>query len=143
MGVQQEHRVISDSEWQVMRVIWTKQETTAKEVYDSIHTPLDWKMSTVKTLLGRLVTKEWVETTKQGKRFLYRALLTKEQAMQIASEAFLERVCAQEVGQTIGNMVKSATLTAADMASLQQILAAKVPVDTIQCTCLPGQCNCH
>ncbi|MHC9000460.1 CopY/TcrY family copper transport repressor [Enterococcus bulliens] len=142
MATQKENQVISEAEWQVMRVIWTKRETTAKEIYEAIHEPLDWKLATVKTLLGRLVTKEWIETTKEGKRFIYSPLISQESAMERLTEDFLARICAKNVGQTLANMIQNTPLSQTDLALLKTVLANK-QVTEITCSCLPGQCNCH
>ena len=46
---------ISDSEWEIMRVIWTLGQTTAQEITQILADSMDWKPATIKTLLGRLV----------------------------------------------------------------------------------------
>ena len=48
---------ISDSEWEIMRVIWTLGKSDAQEVTALLSESKDWKTATVKTLLGRLVKK--------------------------------------------------------------------------------------
>lgn len=58
---------ISDSEWEVMRVIWTLGQTTAQEITSILGDSMDWKPATVKTLLGRLVKKEVIWTEQEGK----------------------------------------------------------------------------
>ena len=49
---------ISDSEWEVMRVIWTLGQANAQQITQILADSMDWKVATVKTLLGRLVKKE-------------------------------------------------------------------------------------
>ena len=50
---------ISDSEWEIMRVIWTLGKSDAQEVTALLSESKDWKTATVKTLLGRLVKKAY------------------------------------------------------------------------------------
>ena len=59
---------ISDSEWEVMRVIWTQESTTAQEIIDILGQTMDWKPATIKTLLGRLVKKESVKAKRSKVR---------------------------------------------------------------------------
>lgn len=139
---QKEDHVVSEAEWQVMRVIWNKEHTTAKEIYELLHEPLDWKLATVKTLLGRLVTKEWVQTTKEGKRFIYSPLLSQDDAMKLATDDFLARICAMTVGETIAELIKTTPLRQEDLHLLRETINQTQPM-SITCTCLPGQCNCH
>ena len=66
---------ISNAEWEIMRVVWTKEETTSSEILDILEDKTDWTASTVKTLLKRLVDKGYLSTQKVGKSFRYSALI--------------------------------------------------------------------
>ena len=48
---------ISESEWLVMRVLWSKSPLAAQEVFEQLDTTTKWKPKTVKTLIDRLVKK--------------------------------------------------------------------------------------
>ena len=48
---------ISDSEWQVMRVIWDTANITAKELCAKLPSSYDWSQKTVNTFLSRLESK--------------------------------------------------------------------------------------
>lgn len=133
---------ISDSEWEVMRVIWTMGQSTAKEITDLLSANKNWKTATVKTLLGRLVKKGILQPESQGKKFIYTPLVSEEATVRSATENLFSHICAKKVGQTIAEMIMEAELTAADIAMLQEALAAKQPVATIDCNCIPGQCQC-
>ncbi len=64
---------ITDSEWEVMRVVWTLNEATSNDIIDVLEKKKDWKPATTKTFIGRLVKKGILETKKQGKRYIYSA----------------------------------------------------------------------
>ncbi len=70
---------ISDSEWEVMRVIWTLGQSDAKEITALLSENKNWKAATVKTLLGRLVKKGVLKTESQGKNLFIRRLFPKKQ----------------------------------------------------------------
>ncbi|OTN77247.1 CopY/TcrY family copper transport repressor [Enterococcus sp. 8G7_MSG3316] len=133
---------ISDSEWEVMRVIWTMGQSTAKEITDLLSTNKNWKSATVKTLLGRLVKKGVLEPEAQGKKFIYTPLVSEEATVRSATENLFSHICAKKIGQTISEMLTEADLTVEDIQMLQEALAAKQPVADIACNCIPGQCQC-
>ena len=62
---------ITDSEWEVMRVVWANQEVTSKEIIEVLEQKKAWKPATTKTFIGRLVKKEMLNTKKEGNKFLY------------------------------------------------------------------------
>ena len=71
---------ISDAEWQVMKIIWMQSEQTSTDLIRVLSERFDWSKSTVQTLLARLVEKECLTRKKEGKFFVYSALLTLDQS---------------------------------------------------------------
>ena len=67
---------ISDAEWQVMKIIWMQGEQTSTDLIRVLAERFDWSKSTIQTLLARLVEKECLTRKKEGKFFVYSALLT-------------------------------------------------------------------
>ena len=52
---------MSRAEWQVMRIIWTLGQATSKQVIDFLEKKTDWKAATIKTLIGRLQKKNFLQ----------------------------------------------------------------------------------
>ena len=124
---------ISDSEWEVMRVIWTQESTTAQEIIDILGQTMDWKPATIKTLLGRLVKKEAVRTEQAGKKYIYYPAISEGETVKSA----------KRIGETIAELVAEAELTDADVEMIKAQLINKKTVATIECNCIPGQCECN
>ena len=72
---------ISEAEWEIMRVVWANKAVTSREVIDILESKMAWKESTIKTLLGRLVDKQALETTKEGRKFIYTAKISENKTM--------------------------------------------------------------
>ncbi|MCG4283075.1 BlaI/MecI/CopY family transcriptional regulator, partial [Lacticaseibacillus saniviri] len=53
---------ISQSEWEVMRVIWTLGSATTHDLTAILEEKMGWKSATTKTFLGRLVKKQALST---------------------------------------------------------------------------------
>ena len=64
---------ISQSEWEVMRIIWTLVPLESSNIAAILSDKMAWKIATTKTFLGRLVKKGSLVTEKQGRAFLYHA----------------------------------------------------------------------
>ncbi|MDT2756129.1 CopY/TcrY family copper transport repressor [Enterococcus asini] len=133
---------ISDSEWEVMRVLWTLGYADAQEITGILGASMNWKLATVKTLLGRLVKKNAITTETVGKKFRYFPAVSEEETIQSATENLFSHVCAKKMGATIADLIQDAELTAADIALIQQTLTDKVATPYIACNCIPGQCEC-
>ena len=61
---------ISDAEWEVMRVVWASGEATSQGIAQVLKGKRGWSQSTVKTLIGRLTAKGYLEAQKEARRFV-------------------------------------------------------------------------
>ena len=133
---------ISSAEWEVMRVLWTKGETTSTEITKILSTKQDWSASTVKTLLGRLADKGYLTSRREGRTYLYQAVLNEEEANFTAVNEVLSKICLTKHHHLLGQLIQQIPMTIEQMKDLQGILASKVSVERVQCDCQPGQCHC-
>ena len=133
---------ISSAEWEVMRVLWTKGETTSTEITKILSTKQDWSASTVKTLLGRLADKGYLTSRREGRTYLYQAVLNEEEANLTAVQEVLSKICLTKHHHLLGKLIQQTPMTKEQIKYLQEILASKESVEQVQCDCQPGQCQC-
>ena len=133
---------ISSAEWEVMRVLWTKGETTSTEITLILSTKQDWSASTVKTLLGRLADKGYLTSRREGRTYLYQAVLNEEEANITAVQEVLSKICLTKHHHLLGKLIQQTPMTKEQIKDLQDIIASKVSVERVQCDCQPGQCHC-
>ena len=133
---------ISSAEWEVMRVLWTKGETTSTEITKILSTKQDWSASTVKTLLGRLADKGYLTSRREGRTYLYQAVLNEEEANLTAVQEVLSKICLTKHHHLLGKLIQQTPMTKEQIKDLQEILASKESVGQVQCDCQPGQCHC-
>ncbi|MCC7666818.1 CopY/TcrY family copper transport repressor [Liquorilactobacillus satsumensis] len=136
---------ISGSEWEVMRVIWTLKNVTSHQLVEIMQQKRQWSVSTVKTLLSRLVAKKMLATRKDGRQFVYQPLVTEMFAMSQTSLALFQDMCAMKVGKALLADIKELTLSKNDIDDLMQMLQAKrkTAPSEIACNCLPREHCCE
>ncbi|MDA9471786.1 CopY/TcrY family copper transport repressor [Enterococcus sp. 5H] len=136
---------ITDAEWEVMRVAWATNETTSKEVTEILNEKTEWKNTTVKTLLSRLVDKEMLGTKKVGNKFVYFPLVEERKSIDTISAEMLAKVCSKKVGKVLESIIEDSQLSFSDIDHLELLLQEKrqTAVDEVKCNCTPGQCQCR
>ena len=136
---------ITNSEWEVMRTVWTKDKVTSREITDVLQRKKDWEPATVKTFLGRLVKKDMLTTEKEGKRFLYSANIPEHEFIRSTLDETFDNICDKDVGNTIVDLIEKSVLSVKDIENLENIIAMKKKdaVDEVPCNCTPGQCKCN
>ena len=135
---------ISEAEWEVMRVVWSNRETTSKFVIDTLGEEKSWTPSTIKTLLSRLVEKGFLETRKQGNKFLYSAKCVEDECLDILTQNFLERICERRTHVIVKNIIETDNLSKSNIDEIIELLneKRKTAPEVITCKCLKGQCSC-
>src|SRR4051794_15345534 len=113
---------ISDSEWDVMKVVWDHGPTTAGEIVRRLAPATGWRPRTIKTLLGRLVRKGAVAMDSDDKRFIYKAAVRREACIRSESRSFLSRVFDGAVAPALVHFLKDSKLSPAELDELKRIL---------------------
>lgn len=136
---------ISEAEWEVMRVVWANQPVDSKTIITILDEKLTWKPSTVKTLLKRLVDKQFLMTEKNGRGYLYHANYLEKNIIDDNIEELLSRVCDKDEAYLVQSMIKHAKLSKLDLRFLIDQLKKDIDEapEEITCQCLPGQCTCR
>src|SRR5215467_13891424 len=104
---------ISSAEWEVMAVAWERAPVPASTVAEVLERKRHWTLATVRTLLRRLVNKGALAQQSDGRRHLYKPLVTLEDCVRRESEWFLDRVVGRAPFATLLHLVQGAELTAA------------------------------
>jgi predicted transcriptional regulator len=113
---------ISEAELAVMEVLWDSAPLTAAEVAERIDPARGWSMTTVKTLLGRLLAKGVLDHVEDGRRYHYRPLVERAAYVTHESTRLIERLFAGRAAPLVAHLAESGQLSAADIAELDALL---------------------
>lgn len=136
--------MITSSEWEVMRVVWSHDKVTSSQIHKILEEKLHWKIATVKTLLSRLAQKNYLSLEKSGRSYLYSSLITEEDAIQDSLETSLSRICQTKRFESLLTCLDKEPVTKHMLEELEVFFQKKQEdtIDSIRCTCLKGQCRC-
>jgi len=115
---------ISESEWEVLSVLWDSAPLTAIQICDRLSSK-SWKLSTVRTFLARLEKKGVVASAAGEDGKVYSPVLDREACVRDASESFLDRVFNGAAASLLIHFAKSKRLSKRELAELEVILAQK------------------
>ena len=129
---------ISDAEWQVMKIIWMQGEQTSTDLIRVLAERFDWSKSTIQTLLARFVDKECLTRKKEGKSFVYSALLTLDQSRDLLVQDIKDKVCSRRIKNLLADLIVECDFTLADLADLEAVISEKKAraVAEVKCNCM-------
>ncbi|EGP67683.1 MULTISPECIES: CopY/TcrY family copper transport repressor [Streptococcus] len=129
---------ISDAEWQVMKIIWMQGEQTSTDLIRVLAERFDWSKSTIQTLLARLVEKECLTRKKEGKSFVYSALLTLDQSRALLVQDIKDKVCSRRIKNLLADLIMECDFTLTDLEDLEAVISEKKSsaVTEVKCNCM-------
>ena len=114
---------ISETEWDVMKVAWTLAPCSAGQIIDALRqTDPSWHPRTVKAFLNRLVKKKALGFSKEGRAYVYRPLVRREDCVDAASESFLDRVFGGSLKPMLAHFVQRDKLSPDEIRELRRLL---------------------
>lgn len=119
---------ISESEWQVMKIIWSSSPQTLPEILDRLK-ETNWSKTTIQTYLARLVKKGALSTKRQGKGYLYYPAVSENDCQLAESRIFLSRVYDGSLSKMFMGFVKNGSLSNEELNELKDIIARQEKTD--------------
>ncbi|MBF0779978.1 MULTISPECIES: CopY/TcrY family copper transport repressor [unclassified Granulicatella] len=136
--------MITSAEWRIMAIVWANRSIEAINIYRTLEEELQWSLSTVKTLLARLVKKGYLTTEKQGKTYLYFATVNKENMVYQKVQHDIQLLCHKKKAQLIYRLLDDIPMSKKDIYCLMDKLHGHIEhaPEQIVCCCPKGQCTC-
>lgn len=112
---------ISEAESRVLAVLWREGSSTSERVIAALAQE-NWEVSTIKTLLARLRRKRAIRARKEGRRYVYSAVLTREQWITRESEGLLGRLFGGRIAPLVQHFSQHRKLSKDDIAELRRLI---------------------
>jgi len=112
---------ISDSELEVMKLLWKAEEpVTSTVIREELQRSMGWEATTIKTLISRLVHKEVISQEKR-KVFYYRALISEKDYNTWATSRLINKLYKGSAAALVAALVDSQGLSDGDIDELREL----------------------
>ena len=115
---------ISSAEHEVMEVLWRESPLSAADVAERIGDRRRWSIRTVKTMLARLLAKGVLAHEEDGRRYLYRPAIARDDYVAAESRRLLDRLFGGRVTPLVAHLAERDRLSEADIAEIEALLRA-------------------
>lgn len=114
--------VLTDAEQRVMRVIWSKGEASVRDVTDALADTYPVAYNTVLTLLRILTDKGYVSPRQEGRAFVYKALVSRNDARNQALKKLMSQFFEGSPTALAQHLFRSDDISASELEALKQEL---------------------
>lgn len=111
---------LSDSDYEIMNIIWDEGEVTALEIAVRLAKKKGWKKPTVYTLIDRLIKKGAIERGEPD--YVCRALIKKEDVRTRETAGLLEKLYNGSAKLLISGFIKDKRLSAEELDELRELI---------------------
>ena len=118
---------ISEAEQALMEVLWTSAPLSAADVAARTDPSRGWSIQTVKTMLSRLLAKGALAHEEDGRRFLYRPMLDRDEFVARESERLLDRMFGGRLTPLVAHLAERNLLDSKDIAEIEALLKELKP----------------
>lgn len=117
-------RKLPDAELEVMKAIWENTPPmSTNDVMKVISTEKDWNISTLLTLLSRLIKRGFLSSEKRGRERIYYPQVGREEYTEFETKNFLQKLHKNSFMNLVKTLYNGNDLTQKDMDDLSQWLA--------------------
>lgn len=115
---------LTEAELRLMDVIWDKGRATVAEVAEGLPKELDLAYNTVLTTLRILEDKGYLKhsKSKEGRAFIYRAVVSREQASRSAVRHLLRRFFGNSAEALVLNLLEDEKLGEEELTRVRELL---------------------
>lgn len=114
---------ITEAESAIMEVLWRRSPLPTEAVVAALRGEQPWQEGTIKALLNRLLRKRAVRAERDGRRFLYSPLVSRDEWLLTESRGLLDRLFSGRVAPLAAHFSRHGKLTKRDIADLRRLLA--------------------
>jgi len=106
-----------------MEVLWRRGPMRSEDVVEALIGRQKWREPTVKTLLSRLLTKGAIRAERDGRRYVYSPIVTRDDWLSHESKGLLDRLFGGRVAPLVAHFSRHGKLSKKDIADLKRMIA--------------------
>jgi predicted transcriptional regulator len=114
---------ISEAESRVMEVFWSAgAPLSADDVVAAMANDRDWSAGTIRTFLTRLLKKKALASTPNGRRYLYRPLIQREDYVHEQSRKLIDRLFGGRIAPFVTQFSERQDLSREEIEELKRLI---------------------
>ncbi len=119
------YRDLTDLQVDLLEVLWSREEATVAEVQEALLSDRGLATSTVATLLSRLEKRGVVTHRTDGRQYVYRAQVTRQEVRDSMVSALTYRMFSGDVAELVSHLLTEAETSPGDLARVKRLIARK------------------
>ena len=113
----------------VLRVLWDRGEATTQEIHGVVDTERGLALTTVATLLSRLERRGFLRHRKEGRRYVYTALVSESEVRRSKVRELTQALFQGDAAALVSHLVRSIDTDANDLDRIKVMISKAEDAD--------------
>jgi len=107
----------------ILQVLWDREEATTQDIHAELHVDRGLALTTVATLLSRLEKRGILKHRKDGRQYVYRALVTRPEVRRSKIRELTETLFEGDAAALISHLVRSEETDPGDLERIKALIS--------------------
>src|SRR5690348_1866066 len=115
-------KTLTEQELEIMKVVWTRESATVRDVYEALLERRKIAYTTVMTMMKILEQKNYLKKSQEDRAYLYRPTRPKNQVIKGMVREFLERVFNGSAEPLLVHLIEDQKLSSKDLEEISRMV---------------------
>jgi BlaI family penicillinase repressor len=116
---------LGDLQLAIMRVLWNRGEATVAEVHEALEPERGLALTTIATMLTKMEKKGVVDHHADGRRFIYRPLVSESQVRRSMVADLTSQLFRGDVTALVNHLLSEHEIDERELAQLRDLISAQ------------------
>ncbi|HSK78415.1 MAG TPA: BlaI/MecI/CopY family transcriptional regulator [Thermoanaerobaculia bacterium] len=116
---------LGDLQLAIMRVLWSRGEATVADVHETLEPERGLALTTIATMLMKMEKKGVVSHRAEGRRFIYRPLVSEGQVTRSMVADLTSQLFRGDVTALVNHLLKEHEIDSSELAQLRSLIEAR------------------
>ena len=115
---------LGDLQLAIMRVLWARGETTVADVHETLEPERGLALTTIATMLAKMEKKGVVDHRADGRKFIYRPLISEEQVQRSMVADLTSQLFRGNIPALVNHLLAEHDIRPQELAQLRELISA-------------------
>jgi BlaI family transcriptional regulator, penicillinase repressor len=116
---------LGDLQLAIMRVLWSHGEATVSDVHEALEPERGLALTTIATMLTKMEKKGVVDHRAEGRRFIYRPLVSEGQVRRSMVSDLTSQLFRGDVTALVNHLLSEHDIDSEELAQLREMIASR------------------
>ena len=116
---------LGDLQLAIMRVLWSRSESTVADVHEALEPERGLALTTIATMLTKMEKKGVVDHRAEGRRFIYRPLVSEDQVRRSMVSDLTSQLFRGDVTALVNHLLSEHDIESGELTQLREMIAAR------------------